>query len=254
MPVVKDWPPILSKGRLADLVERSVRDENSKSSYRDRLTKVAARVLERQIIQPAMIFDTFAISQRGGDWVRLSTGITLRTGTLAVDCMAGAQRLVVAIGTLGDGLEKEIHRLFAERRASDALALEDISVAALFAFSQEMTAYLGEIARRHSVHIGTPLGPGDEHFPISQQSVMAQMVEAEQIDIRTTKAGMLRPTKSLSMVIGMGTRPARWSSRARCDTCNQARHCEFRQSQVQTVAGRRPATALSNGQDPNQGA
>lgn len=246
MPVVKDWPPILSKGRLADLVERAQGDERDRLVYRDRLTKVAARALERRIIHPAMAFESFAISQRGGDWIRLNNGVTLRVGTLAIDCLAGAQRLVVAVGTLGDGLESEIDRLFTDRRISDALALEDISVAALYAFSQEIVGYLAEVARRHSVHIGSPLGPGDENFPVRQQEGLIQMVEADQIGVVSSTTGILAPAKSLSLVVGMGTRPAQWSSPERCDTCNIARQCEFRQGRREpesTVALTRPPLA-----------
>lgn len=230
MPIVKEWPPILSKGRLAQLVTRAEDDARERSIYQDRLSKMAARAQERRVIHPALAFESFAISQRGGDWVRLNTGVTLRVGTLAVDCLAGAQRLLVAVGTLGPGLESEMNRLFADRRVSDALALEDISIAALHAFSGEIITYLAEVARRHSVHIGSPLGPGDENFPVEQQTQLCALTQADQIGVESSKTGVLSPAKSLSMVVGMGTRPAQWTTEARCDSCNIAHQCEFRQS------------------------
>jgi len=160
-----------------------------------------------------------------------------RDGTLCVDGRRlDAPRLVpesgrlmavaCAVCTIGDALEAKVGALFADRRASLAVALDGVGNELLFALSRRVQDRMLAAARRRGLTIAGELRAGDPGLALQAQRTVLELAGATEIGVDVTRAMMMRPTKSTSIVQGVGVAlPAQsWS---RCDDCRSRARCEL---------------------------
>jgi hypothetical protein len=156
----------------------------------------------------------------------------LRAGGEVLDAMRlvpeSGQLTAVAIGicTLGPALEQRATALFAERRISLALALDELGNQLLFALSRRVQDRIVAEARRRQLTAAGELRAGDPGLPLEAQAALWRLSGAESISVSVTHGQVLHPLKSMSMVLGIGVDlpPARWS---RCDDCPSASKCRM---------------------------
>ncbi len=156
----------------------------------------------------------------------------LRAGGEALDAVRlvpkTGQLTAVAVGvcTLGPALEQRATVLFAERRMSLALALDELGNGALFALSRRVQDRIVVEARQQQLTAAGELRAGDPGLPLQAQAAVQRLARAESIGVTVTPGQVLHPLKSISMVLGMGIDlpPARWS---RCDDCPSAPKCRM---------------------------
>jgi hypothetical protein len=134
--------------------------------------------------------------------------------------------LAIGICTLGPALEQRTTKLFAERRVSLAVALDKLGNELLFALSRRMQDWIVIKARKHQLTAAGELRAGDPGLPLEAQAAMQRLAGAESIGVSVTHGQVLRPLKSVSMVLGIGINlpAARWS---RCDNCPSASKCRM---------------------------
>ncbi len=126
--------------------------------------------------------------------------------------------------TVGPTLEQRVRALFAERRASLAVALDELGNEVLSAVSRHLQdRILADVTRRGWTMAGE-LRAGDPGLELSAQAAVARLADANSIGAIVTSGGLLDPLKSMSMVLGVGTDlpVARWS---RCDPCPSRERC-----------------------------
>ena len=138
--------------------------------------------------------------------------------------------------TLGPALERRVSELFAQRRASLAMALDELGNELLFDISRRAQDRMqAEASRRGLSHerrvarrrpragagcAGRRAAPG--RAPTASASAWA-------------KASLMHPLKSTSMVLGVGVDlPA--SAWSRCDTCNSRDKCGVRSRALAAAA------------------
>ena len=160
-----------------------------------------------------------------------------RTGTL---CVEGRQfdapwlvpksgrltGVVCAVCTIGDALEAKVGALFAERRASLAVALDSVGNELLFALSRRVQDRMLADARRQGLSVAGELRAGDPGLALQAQRTVLELAGAAEIGVDVTHTMMMRPTKSTSIVQGVGLAlPAQtWS---RCDDCRSRARCNL---------------------------
>lgn len=135
--------------------------------------------------------------------------------------------------TVGPRLGARVSSLFGERRASLALAVDEVGNEMLFALGRRIQdRMLSECYCRRLTMAGE-LNAGDPGLDITAQAAVLRLANAEAIGVRLHGGHLLTPLKSTSMVLGVGRNlPAvSWS---RCDTCPSMNKCGF---------GRRPRMA-----------
>jgi hypothetical protein len=128
--------------------------------------------------------------------------------------------------TIGAGLEARVRSLFAEKRASVALALDTLGNELLAAASRRVQdGLLGEIRRRGLTMAGE-LRAGDPGLELDAQGAVLRLAQADTIGIGMTRLALLSPVKSMSVIYGVGVDlpPARWS---RCDRCPSRAKCKL---------------------------
>ncbi len=134
--------------------------------------------------------------------------------------------VAVSVCTLGPALEQRATALFAERRMSLALALDELGNGILFALSRRVQDRIVIEARKQQLTTAGELRAGDPGLPLQAQAAVQRLAGAESIGVTVTPGQVLHPLKSISMVLGIGIDlpSARWS---RCDDCPSAPKCRM---------------------------
>lgn len=137
---------------------------------------------------------------------------------------------LMAIGcgavTIGSGLEARISSLFAAKRASLAMALDELANEMLFAVMRRMQDRMLSECNRRQLSMAGELRAGDPGLDLSAQTAIHRLARADRIGIAVYNGGLLTPIKSLSTVLGIGhdLPEARWS---RCDSCRFKEKCKI---------------------------
>ncbi len=134
--------------------------------------------------------------------------------------------VVCAVCTIGDALEARAAALFAERRASLAVALDSVGNELLFALSRRTQDRMLADARRLGLTVAGELRAGDPGLALQAQRTVLELAGAAEIGVELTHTMMMRPNKSTSIVQGVGVAlPAQtWS---RCDDCRSRARCNL---------------------------
>jgi hypothetical protein len=132
--------------------------------------------------------------------------------------------LACGVCTLGPKLEQCVSELFAQRRVSLALALDQLGNELLFAVCRRLQDRMLAQATRRGLTMAGELRPGDPGLALDAQTAVLRLADAHRIGVSLSCRQFMRPLKSTSMVLGVGVDlpPARWS---RCDDCPSRPKC-----------------------------
>ncbi|MEZ5785742.1 MAG: hypothetical protein R3D62_04505 [Xanthobacteraceae bacterium] len=134
--------------------------------------------------------------------------------------------LACGVATIGARLEQQVSALFAERRGSLALALDDLGNRCLYVLSRQLQDRMMLAAEKRGLDIAGELRPGDPGLALDVQEAVLQLAQGDSIGVTVTPGLLLHPLKSISVVFGAGhdLPPARWS---RCDDCRSRPTCRI---------------------------
>ena len=151
-----------------------------------------------------------------------------------------------AVATLGSGLEQAVAQLFRERRASLAVALDSVGNELLHALSRRVQDRLWAEVRRQGLDVAGELRAGDPGLALTAQRTVLQLARADEIGVTLTRTMMMNPTKSTSIVQGVGLAlPAQtWS---RCDHCRSRARCALVAATAAAAASASPTATVPNG-------
>ena len=126
--------------------------------------------------------------------------------------------LACAVATIGNRIEERISSLFAEKRPSLALALDEIANLLLFAAAHHATDQIQAEVIRRKLTLAGELRAGDPGLDLEEQGTVLRLAQAQTIGVGLTESQVMTPLKSVSLVLGVGLDlpPATWS---RCDHC-----------------------------------
>jgi len=132
--------------------------------------------------------------------------------------------LACAVATIGDALERAVAALFAARRAALAVALDGVGNELLHALSRRVQDRLWAQVRRQGLSMAGELRAGDPGLALEAQAAVLRLAGAQAIGVQLTGTMMMNPTKSTSIVQGVGEQlpPPAWS---RCDHCRSRARC-----------------------------
>lgn len=126
--------------------------------------------------------------------------------------------------TIGAALEKRVSALFAERRISLALALDELGTELLFAVSRRAQDRIQADVMRRGLALAGELRPGDPGLALDAQAAVLRLAQAGLAGIGLRRGHVMTPLKSVSMVLGVGIDlpAASWS---RCEYCPSRPRC-----------------------------
>ena len=191
-----------------------------------RLVTLAERALRDglPLLKPSVIQRRFHVESASRDGIRVQGGAAL-TGDLVAAELGSSRAIVILAVTVGEG----ITRLASSRMRTEpalGLALDGLGNAAVEALANVSVAAVAADARSRGWGAGLQLSPGMVGWPLEsgQRELFALLPDGG--PIRLTCSGMMRPHKSLSMVVGVG--PGVSVRASTCDYCAARTRCRHR--------------------------
>jgi len=204
MPILRDIPVALNAEDV--LVTRGKR-RLQPGLLRDAEEAIA---LGQTLWQPVAYYDWFEIGAIEGEEVRLavSNGASaepvLRVGPKA-DLLAGARRVLMAVGTIGPALEHRVHELQQGGEILASYLLDSAGVVALGEVGEALRCLAEEAAHQLDWGLGAAISPGSlVGWPLQGQRQVCGLLSLEAIGVRLNEHCVLEPHKSFSAVIGIG--------------------------------------------------
>jgi hypothetical protein len=195
------------------------------SALRDRLRREALELARaEELVDAAYSYRIVALEAPAAPRLRAG-GETLHAPRLLPES-GQLTALACAVCTLGTRLEQRVTSLFAERRASLALALDELGNELLFAASRRVQDRMLVDAARRGLSVAGELRAGDPGLALAEQATVLRLAQAGLIGVHVSDDQLMQPLKSVSMVMGVGLDlpPAQWS---RCDDCPRREKCKL---------------------------
>jgi len=198
------------------------------------ISELLAQIEESNWIQPKISFEVCPIVSTGPGWLELRGATRLISRTL-VHHLPGALQLGTGVCTIGDVIENRVREGFAASDRLRAVILDEIGTLALFRLSEKLEEMIREEAGHRGLEASGVLSPGEDGLEISLQEAICDLASSSKIGVFHTSSGMLVPRKSISMVVGLGTRMPKWSRGDRCARCGARERCPHRHPQLVEV-------------------
>jgi hypothetical protein len=224
MPVLSDWKLPLD---VDAVLAGQGCDPGMVRSRNGAIVDAARRALElgERLIDAAVAFGVFDVEAVGRDAVALAGGRTLG-GALVVDVLRGAERVAVAVATIGGALERRASALMVDEPLL-ALAVDGLGTAALGLLSTSVCRHFDEMAAGTGLQATVPASPGMDGWPLAEgQRELFGLVDAGGIGVRLMSSCQMIPRKSVSLVIGMGSGVTRGESP--CERCGMRDACRYK--------------------------
>lgn len=167
------------------------------------------------LLQPVVLAQDLGVEKVTHEKLRLEGGGTL-SGSLIIQHLATARRVVVLLCTIGPQLETVVSELIQSDTVL-GLALDGVGSTAVETLATQASSMFEERARAHGWQTSIPLSPGMLGWDVDpgQRQVFA-LLDSTQVGVRLTSSYMMSPNKSLTLVLGMGE-----------DLTIQGRTCDF---------------------------
>lgn len=142
--------------------------------------------------------------------------------------LKGASALVLMAVTLGHECERELCTLEA-KSVADAVCFNSASIALTEAVADHCQSEAAALYRPKGYYINARYSPGYGDFPLSQQSEVLRLLNAEvRLGITLTPGDLMLPRKSVTAALGLFTEEQ--AEKTSCLSCVMREYCQFRKT------------------------
>jgi len=219
------WPDIQVILDIDDVLRGEGVDPVTAHTKHPPLVKAASTALSEGFSQlrPVVVSQIVEVVEHRHERILLQSGKEL-AGPLVAHHLAGAEKIVLAICTIGPQLENMASSLM-EKDPVLGLALDGLGNAAVEKVAQQVCTQLSDQAHAQGLQASTPLSPGEPDWPVEvgQPQIFA-LLDPSKAGITLTSGGMMVPKKSISFVVGIGPNMSQIDS---CDLCSLKETCRY---------------------------
>jgi hypothetical protein len=196
--------------------------------------------LGHELAAPVAAVAEFAVQAVVGQQVVLAADPASEEGRTAcltvgpkADLLAPAQRLFVAVYSIGPALERRVHDLFAAGEGLLAFMLDSCGVVALGAVGEVLRVRTERRAADLGWGVSPALSPGSlVGWPVRGQRELCALLPLSEAGVRLNESCVLVPQKSVSMVMGLGPGYESAHVGSLCHDCCLKDHCWRRREDV----------------------
>jgi hypothetical protein len=214
-----------------DLVLRSQGGDPARARPALRAIAAAMTARARPMLTPAIAYEIFDVAEVRHERLVISPRVALKSARLA-QAMGGAKQIAVAVCTIGPQLEQAVGAMFSAGQQVEATVLDGVGSAAVEELSQRACRMFEDMARQRGLMTSSPFSPGEPDWPLEGQRDLFDLVPGEEIGVTLADTFLMRPLKSLSLVVGIGKNLSAGGSP--CEFCSLNQVCRYRERKAVT--------------------
>jgi len=185
-----------------------------------------------KVFEPAACHEAFTIKNCLHERFELEGGMRIGGGPV-LEVMRGAEQLVVAVCTVGAGVDERIRDYQLEKEHFRALILDEVASWAVDQLRQGLYQQLQAEMQAKSWHTSSMLSPGESAWTVDDQKVIFQLLDTSQIGVSLNESCLMLPLKSLSMIMGIGRQVMGVEGLSNCDFCSIKEKCRYYELRIQ---------------------
>lgn len=182
------------------------------------------------LLHPMILYEKYEVKRFVHERLELISNVSNQgksyiSGELIAQHLSHAKTIIVLLCTIGSEMDEYVSSIFKIDPMS-GLAMDGVGSAAVENLAIQACNYFEVQAKADGFKTTMPLSPGMVGWPLEQgQPELFSLVESEQIQISLTESCMMRPSKSLSLVLGIGDNVSTIGSS--CDYCSLKGVCKY---------------------------
>jgi hypothetical protein len=193
---------------------------------RPRLVEIADQALQgsRFLLEPQVFLRKLAVGSLRHEKLELEGGQSIK-GAWITQQLAPAQSVYAIVCTVGQKIETETSRHM-DTDIVMALALDGVGSAGVEALGQLVCKQIEDQAAADGLQTSVPLSPGMLNWSVEEgQPVIFEILSEMNDTVELTPSFLMRPRKSLSMLVGVGTEMGAQGST--CEYCAMQGTCKY---------------------------
>ena len=180
----------------------------------------------RQLITPALVYAIHPACERLADGTLiLQSGISLVLPPHERD--AHTRYIAAVVCTLGKALEITCRQFAKQSKFLESTFLDAAGVALLEVLSEKAYELISQKARKEKLYIGCRFAPGCAGRPMSNQTLLFNLVDGAAIGVQLNDRWIMKPSKSLSFFIRLTDHKTPFRGIYKCEICSVT-DCSFR--------------------------
>lgn len=227
-----DWDIMLDEQEIAKALGGSSKRLFEQPRHRDTWRTVLEDA--RQLLEPAAVWDAFPVREFRHEQVVLENGKRLGNGPVTT-VVGGASDIVLAVCTVGQPISDRIDAYQQDKDLLHGVLLDSVASWAVDLLRQQLCQWLDDEAAREGLRTSAPLSPGESAWRVEDQAVIFSLMDASVIGVSLTPSMVMRPLKSLSLLVGRGAQPLGVEGVDNCTFCSMRATCRFRDARPHAV-------------------
>lgn len=183
-------------------------------------------VLKNKLISAKFMYEIYPIQFSDNTVKIVDHGVHFKGKSLKV--MSMAEEVAVVICTAGEKIDNLIKEKLENKETYKALLFDGIGSAVVDGVSHEACRIIANYAGNKGFQSSSPVSPGMPGMDIAEMRKIFKLVDAQKIGVTLTEAGVLRPVKSVGMLIGIGKNMRQFTQEQMCRICPINASCAHR--------------------------
>jgi cobalamin-dependent methionine synthase I len=146
----------------------------------------------------------------------------------ARECFAEADKIALAIVTIGISLPQEVNNLMNSGEYVDGVILDAFGSAGVEEVADQIDREIKEIARDQKLQYSQRYSPGYCQWGVQDQQIIFNHLPGQEIGVSLSEGFMMNPIKSVSFAINIGKNIKKSKWEMRCKTCEDRGQCTYR--------------------------
>ncbi|HTZ32631.1 MAG TPA: hypothetical protein VMH31_09250 [Methylomirabilota bacterium] len=189
-----------------------------------RLVRLVESVVAKQseYLQPRAAIREIAVRKEAQDRLLLAGGFALR-GELLCRRLAGSERVVAAVATVGSEFERSAESTDPTQR----LILDGVGTCAITSLTKSILDGIRKAAQGSGRGVTQAIHPGMKGWELAHgQAQIFALVDGAAAGVSLNESFMMTPRKSVSLLVGIGARVN--ETQNACEDCGAVAHCRHK--------------------------
>ena len=188
-----------------------------------------ALALGRDLMRPRAVMRTVAV-HRDGDCLHVGD-LTLTIPRIA-ERWGAVETITAGVCTIGASLEQRVSELWEARELPLAIMLDSVGSGAVESLAEYVNDELCREGVARGVKVTNRVSPGYGGWDVAEQRLLWQLCPGEGVGVTINDACFMHPTKTITMLVGVGTDARVDDYFSQCARC-WMRDCAYRRVPAQ---------------------